>query len=291
MIKNIDICHFGTNDWFNYKIDVFGPLYQGLFDFCNPSFRINNIGNRNHHILVGIDVLVRHPKSAIELIRAARKKQVSYSIFNVENINETSINGRVDYDKQVLVDLIEAADFTVSIFEDSHHYLSSINSRGFYFHWTPSLFIPKSIFRRPERLPTIFFNGLLKGRRKEDLDNLSRRLGIDIQVVDPRHPFAERLVLENSGMPAISIESYGHGGSVNPFRFATAFRNQRLILHNHSTDPDSYIFSGVHFDQITSKEMILSLMQQAFDADQQDAMMEYHRQFLDQIKMITEFFL
>jgi hypothetical protein len=172
----INIAHFGSSDWFNYKADIIYGLYHSIRKVnADVTISHNSFSSNRLNLIVGADWL-----SGLSLEQLKKfTKDFDYCIYEVEYFDGLTINNRKDFNTKHYLEILSHAKMIITPYMNQYNlHKNMINicptyySKWGYFDEVKDLNIVRDIkFERD----AVFF-GLIKGDRENKVKILNSKI-------------------------------------------------------------------------------------------------------------------
>ena len=253
------ICHVGPSKWYDYKIEAINGLYFSLLRLGKDvTIEHNRLDKSRLNLLIGADFLVANKNATSQILQGG----FDYAIFEIEKFDGISINSRKGFDIELYLSLIASAKF---VFTPYMYNIKSYGTAGFgakirYLRWGfyPELVIPGRTFKEEKVWDACFF-GLAKGKRKETIEDLSKK--IKLKVLGPQDPIHLRNYVLARSRYGLSLHYGPEEAFVNPFRIGLFLANRVTVLSDSKIDDDGYLSPTTSVD---SEDILFSKMKSYF---------------------------
>ena len=235
----LNISHFGSNDWFNYKADIIYGLYHA---FKRLSFEVtishNNLSKNIINIIVGADWLGNLKFEQVKQITNNYK----YCIYEVEHFDGKTINNRLDFNLNHYLEIINHSIliFTPYKYEFNIYKKFTEATNLLYCKWAYYDEVKDANIVRSSNYEwdAVFF-GLVKGERINKINLISKKL--NIVVVGTKIPHSMRSYYLSSSKYGLIISSGINEKFVNPFRIGVMLGNEIPVYSDKNMDDDNYL--------------------------------------------------
>ena len=232
---DFNICHIGNEQWFNYKSDIIYSMLNSISE-CGYecSLTHNQLVNNRHNILIGADMAIE-----MGLSGKIKKTNVTYSILELEQIRNSTINKRQHFKFEEYVDFLSHAVCVFVIHKSNLDELSNYGiSNARYFKWGYSSVL-ESNFTPQKSQYDFSFIGMAKGQRKEKLQKIIQD-GFSIKVTDQNSPYMMKSYDMSASRFGLDLCWENDDDIFNYFRVCQYAAFGLPVLTDRKADPDSY---------------------------------------------------
>jgi len=259
----LNIAHFGSNEWFNYKADIIYGLYHA---FRRLSFDVtishNNLSKNIINIIVGADWLGNLKFEQVKHIINNYK----YCLYEVEHFDGQTINNRADFNVQHYFEIINNAiliftpyKYEFDIYQKFVGIKNLIYCKWAYYDEVKDF----NIVRNTNYEWDAIFFGLVKGERINKIKLISKRL--NVAVVGTKTPHSMRSYYLSSSKYGLIISSGSNEKFINPFRLGVMLGNGIPVYSDKNLDDDNYLqyshilsFDNSYDSNIFNKNQIIT---------------------------------
>ena len=234
----INIAHFGSTDWFNYKADIIYGLYHAIRK-ANSDVTIshNSFSSNRLNLIIGADWLSGLSLEKIKKIT----NSFDYCIYEVEYFDGLTINNRKDFNTNHYLEILNHSKMVITPYLNQYNlYNNLINvcptfySKWAYFDEVKDINIVRNFnFERD----AIFF-GLIKGAREKKAKILESK--IKFKSIGPKIPHTMRSYYLSSSKYGLLISAGENEKFINPFRLGVMLGNDIPVFADITNDEDNY---------------------------------------------------
>ena len=232
---DFNICHIGNEQWFNYKSDIIYSMLNSISE-CGYecSLTHNQLVNNRHNILIGADMAIE-----MGLSRKIKKTNVTYSILELEQIRNSTINKRQHFKFEEYVNFLSHAVCVFVIHKSNLDELSNYGiSNARYFKWGYSSVL-ESNFTPQKSKYDFSFIGMAKGQRRDKLHKIIQD-GFSVKVTDQNSPYMMKSYDMSASRFGLDLCWENDDDIFNYFRVCQYAAFGLPVLTDRKSDPDSY---------------------------------------------------
>ncbi|MBD1586748.1 hypothetical protein [Pseudomonas typographi] len=237
---NINIAHIGNNDWFDFKADILYGLYHTLTALGHHvSMSHNQFFSGYHNLVVGADWLVEEAH-----LQHIKTTHIEYSIFDVESFDGKTINQRAGFKIDNYLELLNRSTMIITPYKYNFRAYANcgLAEKAVYAPWGyfEQLVDPNINRQAATHFDAVFF-GLVKGVRKQKIDQLADIAGMRLKTVSTQDPHLSRAYYLSASRFGLSLGAGPEEQFVNPFRIYLMTANGIPVLADNANDEDGYL--------------------------------------------------
>ena len=237
----INICNIGNKEWLDFKADISFGMFYSLLDLgYDVTMSINDFSNDRLNIVIGAESLVNNSEN----IRNILDSKIEYVLYEIENFDGFSINGREDFNAEGYKLLIERAIFVITPYLSNVKFYSNLcdADKIRYARWGfHENMIDQRILRsRAFEFDALYF-GMLKGDRAVKIQTLINNQKCKVKLLGRNDPLLFKDYFVSCCRWGLNLSCGDSEKFINPFRLYYMVANGMPVLADGGCDDDDYL--------------------------------------------------